>query len=81
MLTIGWGYKRRWIGWFAIPVANIFIRDLQYTNFLSLSDKESVNKNPAVTVHTLGKKGEIKTRLFLKLLGLLMEPKSAKCLW
>ena len=35
---------REWIGWFSILIASIFIRDyyLQYTNFLGLSDKESV---------------------------------------
>ena len=34
---------------------------LQYTNFLRLSDKESVIVSPAITVHTLRKKGEIKS--------------------
>ena len=49
--------------WFAIPIASIFIGDyyLQYTKFLSLSNKESVIVNPDTTVHTLTKKGEIKT--------------------
>ena len=53
--------------WFAIAIANIFIRDyyLQYTNFLSLRYKESVTVNPDTTVHTLGKKEEIKTSLLL----------------
>ena len=34
VLTIGWGYERRWIGWFAISIANISTRGgyLQYTN-------------------------------------------------
>ena len=32
---------------------------LQYTNFLSLSNKESVIVSPVITVHTLRKKGEI----------------------
>ena len=53
--------------WFAIPIANIFIRDyyLQYTNFLSLRYKESVIVNPDTNVHTLGKEEEIKTPLLL----------------
>ena len=34
---------------------------LQYPNFLSLSNKESVIVSLAITVHTLKKKGEIKT--------------------
>ena len=60
-------YKRRWVGWFAIPVADIFIRDyyLQYTNFLSLSNKESLIVSPAITIHTLMKKRKIKARSFL----------------
>ena len=46
---------------FAITIANVFIRDysLQYTNFLSLSDKESVIGSPVITAHTLRKKWEI----------------------
>ena len=57
-MTIGCGYERRWIGWFAISIASIFIRDyyLQYTNFLRLSNKESVIVSPVITVHTLRKK-------------------------
>ena len=34
---------------------------LQYTNFLSLSNEESVIVSPAIAVHTFKKKGEIKT--------------------
>ena len=34
---------------------------LQYTNFLRLSNKESVIVSLVITVHTLKKKGEIKT--------------------
>ena len=62
-MTIGWGYEKRWIEWFIIPIASAFIRDyyLQYTNFLNLSNKESVVVSPVVTVHTLGKNGDIKT--------------------
>ena len=33
---------------------------LQYTNFLSLSDEESVIVSPIITGHTLKEKGEIK---------------------
>ena len=48
---------------FTIPTASIFIRDyyLQYTNFLSLSDKGSMIVSPVTTVHTLRRKGEVKT--------------------
>ena len=34
---------------------------MQYTNFLSLSDNESVILSPVIIVHTLSKKREIKT--------------------
>ena len=59
-MTIGWGYGRRWIGMLSIQIARIFIREyyLQYTNFLSLSDKESMTVIP---VYTLRKIREIKT--------------------
>ena len=63
VMAIGWGYERRWIEWFVIPIASIFIGDyyLQYTNFLSLSNKESVIVSPVITAHTFWKNGEIKT--------------------
>ena len=63
VIKIVWGYERRWIGSFAIPIACIFIRCyyMQYTNFRSLGDKKSVVVSPSITVHTLIKKGEIKT--------------------
>ena len=63
VMTIDWRYEKRWMKWFAIPIASIFIRDyyLQYTKFPRLSNKESVIVNPDATVHTLRKKGEIKT--------------------
>ena len=53
-MAIGWGYERRWIEWFVIPIASIFVGDyyLQYTNFLSLSNKESVIVSPVITAHT-----------------------------
>ena len=52
---------------FTIPTASILIRDyyLQYTNFLSLSDKGSMIVNPVTTVHTLRRKGEIKKVPFI----------------
>ena len=67
-MTIGWGYKRRWIRRFSILIASIFIRDnyLQYTNFLSLSDEESVIVNPVISVYTLREKTKIKTVPVLK---------------
>ena len=53
-------------GWFDIMIINIFIRDyLQYINFLSLSDKESVIVSSVFPVHTSWKKGEIRTAPFL----------------
>ena len=54
---------RRWIGWFVILVLNIFLREyyLQYTNFLSLSDKETIIVSIVISVHTLEKQQEIKT--------------------
>ena len=72
-MTIGWGYGWRWSGLFFILIASIFIKDyhLQYTNFLSLSNKESVTVIP---VYTLKKKKEIKpvsvlTRLLCSLVS------------
>ena len=58
----GWAYERRWIEWFAISITSIFIRDYFFItrNFLSLSDKESVIVNSAITVHNLRRKAEIK---------------------
>ena len=43
--------------------ASIFIREyyLQYTNLMRLNNKESVIVSRVITVHTLGKKGEIET--------------------
>ena len=40
----------------------MFIRDyyLQYTNFMELSDKESVIVSPVITAYALRKKGGIK---------------------
>ena len=63
VITTGWGYAWRWIVWFTIPIACILLRGyyLQYTNFMSLYDSESVVVSPAITVHTLSNKGEIKT--------------------
>ena len=61
VMTTGWKYEKKWIGEFSIPSASIFIEDyyLQYTNFLSLSDKESVIVIPVITTNILRKKGEI----------------------
>ena len=38
---------------------------LQYTNFVTLSDKKLVIVSPVITVHTLRKKGEVKIVSFL----------------
>ena len=66
-MTICRGYEKKWIECFAIPIASILIRDyyLQYTNFLSLSDKKSVIVSLAVTVQTLSDKEENKSVLVL----------------
>ena len=57
MALVGYGSNsnslrlgRVWIGWFSILIASIFIRDyyLQYTNFLGVSDKESVIVSPVI---------------------------------
>ena len=63
LTTISWGYRRRWVGWLSILIASIFVRDyyLQYTNFLSLRNKESVIVNPVIPVYTLRMEKEIKT--------------------
>ena len=44
-------------------MASIFIRDyyLQYTNFLSMSNKVSVIVSSIISVHTFTKKEEIQT--------------------
>ena len=62
------GYGRGWKGWLAIQIASIIFRDycLQYTNFLSLSDKESVIVSTMISVRTSGKHGEIKAVLVVK---------------
>ena len=67
VMTIGWGYERRWIGRFVIAIANIFIKDnkLQYDNFLGLSNESSAIVSPVITVYTLRKKREIKTVPFV----------------
>ena len=43
IMVIGGKYGRGWSGWFAIVIANVFVRgyDSQYTNILSMSDKDS----------------------------------------
>ena len=59
MVIDGW-YGREWSEWFGIRTSNIFVRGyyLQYTNFPSLSDKESVSS--LIPVHGSGKQGGIK---------------------
>ena len=50
------------------------LQHLQYTNFLSLSDKESVIVSPVIAVHTSRKKGGIKTVSVLTRLPSSMVP-------
>ena len=79
-------YEKRWIGWFLIPMASIFIRNyyLQYTNFLNLSNKVSVNVSSIITALTLKKKGENQTVLVVTRLSsslvLMTQPELAKWL-
>ena len=55
-------HEREWIGWFAILILCIFSREyyLQQTNFLSLSNNESVIVSAVIHVHTSDNQKEIK---------------------
>ena len=61
-MVIGGEYGRIWSRWFAILITNIFVRGyyLQYTNFLSLNNKESVLVSAVIHVHASGKQEQIK---------------------
>ena len=75
VITMVSGHKRRWVGWFAIRIASILIRDcyLQYNIFLNVGDRKSVVVSPVVTVLTLRKNGEIKfVSVLIKLPGSLV---------
>ena len=63
VMDVDWRYGRMWIGWIFILIASIIIKEnyLYYTDFLSLSDKESVILSTFIPVYTLRKKTEIKT--------------------
>ena len=63
LITIGWGYMRKCIGWFFIPILNVLLREyyLQYTNFLNLSNKELEIVNAFIPVHTSDNQEEIKS--------------------
>ena len=71
---------RRWIGWFAILIISIFLREyyLQYTNFLRLSDKKSAIVSAGIPAHTSVKQEEIKTVSLVT--GTLIQPELAKWL-
>ena len=62
VMVIVRGCGRRWSGWFAPLITNIYLRCcyLQYTSVLSLSNKESVIMDVVILVHALGKQGKIK---------------------
>ena len=68
VMMMGRGHGRGWSGWFTILITSIFLRGcyLQYTNFLSLSDKESVMVSAIIPVHVSGKQGEVKAAPELK---------------
>ena len=59
---IGREHGRGWSGWFASLITSNFLRDcfLQYTKFLTLSDKESAIVSALIPVHASEKQGEIK---------------------
>ena len=63
LIAIGWGYMRKCIGWFVIPILNVLLREyyLQYTNFLNLSNKELEVISAVIPVHTSDKQEEIKS--------------------
>ena len=63
LITISWGYIRKCIGWFVIPILNVLLREyyLQYTNFLNLSNKELEVVSAVIPVHTSDKQEEIKS--------------------
>ena len=63
LIAIGWGYMRKCIGWFVIPILNVLLREyyLQYTNFLNLSNKELEIVNAVIPVHTSDNQEEIKS--------------------
>ena len=71
---------RRWIGWFAILIISIFLREyyLQYTNFLRLSDNKSVIVSAGIPAHTSVKQEEIKTVSLVT--GTLIQPELTKWL-
>ena len=80
LLMVLVGYEsndnREWNGWFSILITSIFLRDcyLQNTNFLSLSDKESVNLRVAIAIHVSGTQVEIKAAPVLIRLFRLFTP-------
>ena len=68
-----------------ILILIIFLRKyyLQYTNFLRMNDKESVNVSSVIPVYALEKQEQIKTVSLFKssfLIGLLIQPELAKWL-
>ena len=66
VMVMGKGHERSWSGWFTIQITNIFLKDcyLQCSNFLCLSDEESAIVCAVISVHALGKQGDIKIVCF-----------------
>ena len=62
VMLIGRGYGKEWSRWFAIPITSTFLRDyyLQYTNFLSLINKELVIVSVAISCPYFVEQEEIK---------------------
>ena len=72
---INGGSGREWSRQFANLIASIFTRScyLQYTNFPSLGDEESVILNIVLPIHASGKDGKNKTESCnTRLTGLLV---------
>ena len=69
VMTLVWGYGRRWIGSFSILLqpssSETNTCNITIGNFLRRSDKEWVIGSPVIPADTLRKKREIKTMLDL----------------
>lgn len=73
VMVMGKGHER-WSGWFTILITNILLKDcyLRCSNFLGLSDEESAIVCAAISVHALGKQGDIKIVCFHLRKGLFL---------
>ena len=69
VMVLGGGYGEIWSEWFAILIANTFVRGyyFQYTNFLGLSENELMIAIAVIPVNVSGKQGEIKAPVLTRL--------------